>query len=170
MSGWKPQTVGITAEKRRRTRRRVLVPATVRSDSGRTSAIVRDVSSSGLLLEVNPLPATGSYVEVSHGGQSAVARVMWCGGRFAGVMFQDEVDVDRWVKGLREVRAPAAEIRLIRTPQKAYCDKGAEARHKGQRLQFLTLLFGACAAAGVVALTIYGLLSDVAEQVLKTAV
>lgn len=122
-----------------------------------------------MLLEVNPLPATGSYIEVRHGDQSAVARVMWCGGRFAGVKFQDEVDVDRWVKGLRGVRVPAAEICPARAPHKPFRDKGADARHKGQRLEFLTLVTIACAAAGVGALAIYELLSEITKQVLKAA-
>lgn len=167
MDCWKPERVGVGGERRRRGRRRVMIAATARLHSGCIRVIVRDASSSGLLLEVDPPPATGSYVEVIHGEHSVVARVMWCGGKFAGVTFRDRIDVDQWVKGVGGSQAAAAEMRAIEPPLRAFRTQGLEARHKGKWLQYLTLVIGACAAAGVGAVAVYELLSGVAEQVLK---
>ena len=164
MRHWKPGVCDSTDEKRRRQRRQVHVPAAMRGDGGPTRAIVRDISRGGLLLEVSPTPSLGSYVEVIHKGRSVVARVMWCGGRFAGVKLQDEVNVDLWVAGLRESPEPAAQVRPVRAPQKPCADEEALARDQSRQLQFLCLVGFGMLMAVVATVILLNLWAEVAAQ------
>lgn len=91
-------------------RRRVLIPAKLRSSAGWGEARILNVSSRGLMVHCPQDAEPGSMIELRRGEQTIVARVMWKTGARAGLMSEtvlpliDILSMDEAPAG-----APAAE-------------------------------------------------------------
>jgi hypothetical protein len=76
-------------------RRNIMLRAQLRSETGSSDVLVRNISPRGLLVSTNPSLKRGAYIEIRRDRQTIVARVMWAAGSFAGLRTQDPIDVDR---------------------------------------------------------------------------
>lgn len=80
--------------KPRELRRRVLLPARLRTTAGWSDACILNVSSRGLLIHAQAVTHQGATIEVRHGDHAIVARVMWREGPKAGLFAEDGVPVE----------------------------------------------------------------------------
>jgi len=78
----------------RELRRRVLLPARMRTSAGWSDACILNVSSRGLLIRANQTIAEGSNIELRHREHVIVAQVVWRCGQRAGLQAEDWVPVD----------------------------------------------------------------------------
>jgi hypothetical protein len=78
----------------REERRRVMLPARLRSQSGWSDACILNVSEHGLLIYSNGAAHPGSFVEVRRGGQLVIARVVWRRNQRIGLCSPDTIHVD----------------------------------------------------------------------------
>jgi hypothetical protein len=78
----------------RELRRRVLVPARVRTVAGWSDACILNVSSRGLLIHSTGPARTGSMIELRHGPYAIVGRVAWRDGPRFGLSAEDRVPVE----------------------------------------------------------------------------
>lgn len=78
----------------RELRRRVLLPARMRTSTGWSDACILNVSSRGLLIRANQTVAEGSDIELRHREHVIVAQVVWRSGPRAGLYANDWVPVD----------------------------------------------------------------------------
>jgi len=82
-----------TQHRPRELRRRVIMPARLRSCSGWTDACILNISSRGLLVHSARTGPAGSIVEVWRGDHVIVARVVWHDGARAGLEAEDKLPV-----------------------------------------------------------------------------
>ena len=75
-------------------RRRVILPALVRSDGGWGNASILNISSRGFLIHASRPTPKGSKVELRHGGYVITARVVWREGARAGLATESCVPVE----------------------------------------------------------------------------
>jgi len=108
LSLWKPITLTFTAQvpdwnivdrpartdKRRHQRRKVLIPARLKQDSGWSDVCIRDISPKGLLVQAGSPPPRGAYVELRRGAHIIVAKVAWAKNQHFGLTSQDILPVD----------------------------------------------------------------------------
>jgi hypothetical protein len=78
----------------REERRRVMLPARLRSQSGWSDACILNVSAHGLLIYSNGAAQPGNFVEVRRGGQLVIARVVWRRNQRIGLCSPDTIHVD----------------------------------------------------------------------------
>jgi hypothetical protein len=78
----------------REERRRVMLPARLRSQSGWSDACILNVSEHGLLIYSNGAAHPGSFVDVRRGGQLVIARVVWRRNQRIGLCSPDTIHVD----------------------------------------------------------------------------
>jgi hypothetical protein len=79
--------------KPREARRKVLIPARMRSDAGWSDVCLRDLSSGGALVQSPNPPPPGSYIEIRRGSQVIVGRVRWRKERRFGIQAQGRIDI-----------------------------------------------------------------------------
>ena len=79
----------------RELRRRVIMPARLRSCSGWTDACILNISSRGLLVHSARTGPQGSLVELWRGEHVIVARVVWQDGARAGLQTEDRLPVEQ---------------------------------------------------------------------------
>jgi hypothetical protein len=104
-----------TQHRPRELRRRVIMPARLRSCSGWTDACILNISSRGLLVHSARTGPAGSIVEVWRGDHVIVARVVWHDGARAGLEAEDKLPVDQ----ILSLNASAALILTAGQPQQA---------------------------------------------------
>jgi len=63
---------------------------------------VRNLSSTGALIEGAGLPATGTKVTLRRGESTASGIIVWCSNGKAGLRMDSQVDVSEWMPGGRE--------------------------------------------------------------------
>ena len=78
----------------RELRRRVVMPARLRSRSGWTDACILNISSRGLIIHSSLAGPQGSVVELWRGDHVIVARVMWQDGARAGLQTDERLAVE----------------------------------------------------------------------------
>ena len=78
--------------KRSARRSRVLLAATLVTDSGEIACRLRDLSRKGALIECAQVPAPGSELVFKRGGTVVPARVAWAGDRRIGLEFLRMID------------------------------------------------------------------------------
>src|SRR4051794_1216719 len=78
----------------REMRRRVVLPARLRSSAGRTDTCILNISSRGLLIHSARTGPQGSKVELCRGDLAIVACVVWQDGARAGLRTEDRVPVE----------------------------------------------------------------------------
>src|SRR5438270_13686625 len=78
----------------RELRRRVAVPARVRTGEQWADACILNISSRGMLIQSARPLVEGSFVEVSRGDQSIVARVIWSEAGRTGLRSEERLAVE----------------------------------------------------------------------------
>ena len=78
----------------RELRRRVMLRARMRAQSGWSDACILNVSSRGMLINASAPAVQGSIIEVWHGEHLIVATVMWHNGTRAGLHADERIPVD----------------------------------------------------------------------------
>ena len=96
----------------RERRRRVMLPARVRNNSGWSDACILNISSRGLLVYSAGAAEPGSFVEIRRGGQLVIARVIWRENQRMGLCSPDPVPVDAIISN-RALDKPRAPRRLL---------------------------------------------------------
>lgn len=87
----------LTIPKRYPKRSRVFLSAEVHSGSGRFEARIRDISSTGALLEANCSPEAGESVDLTCGESSMHGHVVWAERGWFGVEFEAPLQISRLV-------------------------------------------------------------------------
>ena len=87
----------LTVPKRDRKRSRVFLHAQVGSAAGRFEARIRDISTTGALLEADVLPEAGAHIHLACGRTSIYGRVVWAKGGWFGVEFHAPLQASRLV-------------------------------------------------------------------------
>jgi PilZ domain len=88
----RPSAGGKDKDTRKGKRSRVLFKAVISVRGREFEARIRDLSSLGVLVEMDQPPALGTKVLFSRARLSAPARVAWAGGNRAGLEFESPVD------------------------------------------------------------------------------
>ena len=107
--------------KPRELRRRVLLPARLRTGASWSDACILNVSSRGALIHSSRPFAQGSVIELRHGDHIIVGRVVWREGSKAGLRSHDRLPVEQILSAtdgpaLRLSAAPA-EVERRRRPR-----------------------------------------------------
>jgi hypothetical protein len=79
--------------KAREPRRKVLIQARMRMDSGWADVCMLNISSRGMLLQAASPPPRGSYVEIRRAAHVIVGRVVWRKDRRFGIQTQDRMNI-----------------------------------------------------------------------------
>ena len=90
----------------RELRRRVMVRARMRAQSGWSDACILNVSSRGMLINASAPAVQGSTIEVWHGEHLIVATVMWRNGTRAGLHANERIPVEE-ILALAKYGSPA---------------------------------------------------------------
>lgn len=142
-------------ERPRELRRRVLMPARIRSGQQWSDACILNISSRGLMIQAHRAGAKGSIVELYRDGHVITARIVWRDGSRAGLQADERLPVEEIMSvgsasSLRLVASNGALIERRRLPRSTQTD----ARSRGRALEFagtvaivVFLAFGAAAMA-----------------------
>lgn len=133
--------------KPRELRRRVMLPARMRTAAGWSDACILNVSSRGMLIHAGRPFVQGSLIELRHQQHVIVARVVWRDGSKAGLQAEERVPIEQI---LALSSAPGLQLTAGRY-------KGAErrrrprtheqSRHQSRLFEFASLVAVAVAAA-----------------------
>lgn len=136
--------------KPREKRRKVVIPARMRNESGWVDAIIHNLSSQGLGLRSAAAPDRGAYIEIFRLHYKLIGRVVWRNGDSFGVRLQDRVNVEDFIaaqprsrdgqSGERERRSAAREAITLPAPS-------IEERLERSRQMARMMNFGALLAA-----------------------
>jgi hypothetical protein len=81
------------AKKAREPRQTTATPARLNSDGRWQDVCIRNISSRGMMVEVQHAPPRGHYLEVRRGAHVIVGRVIWSTGYQVGIISQDRIEV-----------------------------------------------------------------------------
>jgi hypothetical protein len=87
----------LTVSKREPKRSRVFLSALVDSGTGPVDARIRDISTSGALLESETLPESGKPVDIYCGDTAVHGRVAWADRGWFGVEFDSPLTVEHLI-------------------------------------------------------------------------
>ena len=130
----------------RELRRRVILPALVRSDGGWGNASILNISSRGFLIQASRPTPKGSKVELRHGGLVIQARVVWRDGARAGLAVESRVPVEEI---LSLGQAPGLQLTAVArcsTDRRKIVRRHEDSRMRGRVLEFVAI---ATLSAGV---------------------
>ena len=146
---------GFWQVKSRAPRRKVVIDASLRTDSRWSQACIVDIGERGLAMQTAEPPARGAYVEVRRGAHVIIGQVAWAKGHRFGIRTQDKLVVDAVVGDAaaaeangRRQRAAAigAEWRAERRPFEQNAQRN---HHVGRALQFAFIATVAIIAGGI---------------------
>jgi hypothetical protein len=131
----------------RELRRRVVMPARLRSSGGWTDACILNISSRGLLIHSARTGPQGSKVELWRGEYVIVARVMWQDGARAGLQAEDRIAVDH----ILSLNSSAAMSLTAARPHSAgrppWERRKRDQRSQGRTIEFVGVVVIACSLA-----------------------
>lgn len=136
------------SQRPRELRRRVLLPARIRSASGWSDACILNVSTRGLMVQAGHPLVQGSMIEIRHQQHVIHACVVWRDGQRAGLQAETRVPVDHILS-----LADAPELRLTAVGRKPVerrrRPRSAEwSRHQGRLLEFASIAVIAVGLSG----------------------
>lgn len=150
--------------KPREPRQSIMVPVRVRQDARWKDATIRNVSSRGMMLQMNEPPPRGSYIELRRGEIVMIGQIRWARDDRCGVRTQDVVPLSRLTSGA----APAAAARFregavverratvrVLSPAEA----AERSRIRGALFQKLSLAGAGVVGALILAMLTYGVMS-----------
>jgi hypothetical protein len=132
----------------RELRRRVILPALVRSDGGWGNASILNISSRGFLIQASRPTPKGSKVELRHGGYVIQARVVWRNGARAGLATESCVPVEEI---LSLGQAPGLQLTAgERSPidRRVSARRQVDSRIRGRLIEFAAIAALAACAGG----------------------
>ena len=130
--------------KPRELRRRVILPARMRTPAGWSDACILNVSSRGLLVHSVRVPEAGSTVELRHLDCAIVARVVWRDGAKAGLQAEAPIAVNE-ILSLSQ-----SETLSLNTPGDRFVDRRARPRtHEDNRIRARSAEFVSIAFIGI---------------------
>lgn len=108
-------------DSRSETRSNVFLSASLVTNSSTLPVRIRNLSPHGALLDGHLLPAAGSSVHLVRGALSATGRIAWQAGDWAGIGFEEQIEIDQWVRrvghaGQQRVDSVVAALRRNETP------------------------------------------------------
>jgi hypothetical protein len=137
-----------THHRPRELRRRVVMPARLRSSGGWTDACILNISSHGLMIHSSRAGPQGSVVELWRGDHVIVARVMWQDGARAGLQTDERLAVE----DILSLSGSAAMS--LTAPQAASTDRRAQPRNEpdrrrqqGRMVEFVGVVLIGCTLA-----------------------
>jgi hypothetical protein len=143
--------------KSREERRRVVLPARIRTGSAWNDACILNISSRGLMVRVPTLVARGSYVELHKGDHVIVARVVWQDETKLGLCTQDRIEVEQILSG-----KPSAALELGNPGRRAIERRSRPRTYENNRQSGRLFEFAAIAGlAACVAGFAFGIVHDV---------
>ena len=142
-------------DKRRHQRRKVLLPARLKQDSGWSDVCIRDISPKGLLVQGGSPPPRGAYVELRRGAHIIVAKVAWAKNQQFGLTTQDILSVDALIQqsgaagfGRSQATAEVAQVGIATARRPPSSQQAAErSRRTSSLIQYVFALILALAAA-----------------------
>jgi hypothetical protein len=144
----------------RELRRRVLVPARLRTDAEWYDVRILNISSRGLLIQSPRFAPEGSTVQIFRGDHLIVAEVMWCNSGRSGLRSEERLPVEE-ILSLKQSRA----LQLIATtgalPDRRRQSRSVadDARSSGRAMEF--------AAVGAIAVSLAVGVWTMAERALS---
>ena len=139
------------SERPRELRRRVVLPARLRTGAQWSDACILNISSRGMMIHSGRAGPAGSTVELRRGEHVIIARVMWRDGARAGLHADERLPVDEILSlsQSNSLRLVASEGAIIDRRKQPRGEKG-DARLAGRAMEFIGV--GAiilCLALGV---------------------
>ncbi len=124
----------------RELRRRVMLPARLRTGAQWSDTCILNISSRGLLIHSARAGPQGSMVELRQGEHVIVARVMWREGSRAGLQSYERLPVERIMsqsqsRALQLTAAEAPFVERRKQPRRSADD----ARLRGRTMEFVTV-------------------------------
>lgn len=139
-----------TAERPRELRRRVLLPARMRTGAQWSDACILNISSRGLMIQSARAGPEGSIVELRRGDHMIVGRIVWRDGSRVGLQSESRVPVEEIMSlsGSQALQLVASEGALIeRRRTRRPADPASDSRLQGRALEFAAVLAIAVALA-----------------------
>jgi hypothetical protein len=149
-------------------RRRVHVPARMRSGTNWTDICIKNMSANGLMAEAQTPPRRGTYVEIRRGQQVVIGRVIWADAERFGIRAQDPVSIDAIVREPRLASRPAqaTDAAVVterrRDPDRrreSITDRAEQSRRRSAAFQFLMMVGLGALAATILGSEVYKVLS-----------
>jgi hypothetical protein len=124
-------------ERPRELRRRVVLPARLRSGAQWTDTCILNISSRGLLIHSGRVAPQGSQVELRRGDHLIVARVMWRDGARVGLQADERVPIEEIMsinpsQAFRDTATKDVPVDRRSRPRPVTCD----ARLRGRAMEF----------------------------------
>ena len=133
--------------KPRELRRRVMLPARMRTAAGWSDACILNVSSRGMLIHAGRPSVQGSLIELRHQQHVIVARVVWREGSKAGLRAEDRVPIEQ-ILALGSSPGLQLTAGSYKGPERRCRPRTHEqSRHQSRLFEFAGLVAVAIAAA-----------------------
>ncbi len=143
------------SERPREPRRRVVIPARLRSGAQWSDACIVNISSRGMMIHSGRAGPAGTMVELHRGDHVIIARVVWRDGGRAGLHSVEQLPVEEIIslgrsRGLRLAASDGEFIERRKRPRRSDTD----ARSTGRMLDFAGIAaIILCLALGISALS-----------------
>lgn len=144
--------------RKREERRKVLLRVRLRSESGWSDVLVRNISRRGMLITADPSLKPGTYIEIRRARHTIVARVVWSAGGSVGLRTQDPIDVDGLIAaaaleqaGCTDSAGPRPEPGVPPAYERRAVKRDGQARQWSSQLQFGLLAAALAFAALLIA-------------------
>ena len=158
--------------KAREPRQSVMVPVRIRQDTKWADASVRNLSSRGMMLQMEEPPPRGSFIEVRRAQAVMVCQVRWVRGNRCGVRTQDPVPVAYLTSKAAAAVAPRvdkdgrverrAAVRVL-SPEEA----AERSRIRAMLFQKVALAAAGIIGALILADLVYGVMSKPFAEIAK---
>ncbi|MCL6697581.1 hypothetical protein LZ496_02115 [Sphingomonas sp. NSE70-1] len=119
-----------------------MIEARVRCGATWSDACILNMSSRGMLIQAQPTPSRGSYLEIRRGSQVVVARVVWSNAIRCGVRTQDIVSAEQLIRDHARSAKSATPVERRREPRLV------ATRHDASRFRSRAIEFGTFALLG----------------------
>lgn len=141
-------------------RRRVSIPARLRTGSDWANCQILNISTRGMLLQYSRPLEVGSQIEIRQEGRMVPATVVWRDGFRAGLSCERPIPVVEWMTASSEqARAPAVAQGAVLSRRPGTKRRGEEAREFARKLEYVAVAgFAAAlamAAAALAAMTLF---------------
>jgi hypothetical protein len=140
----------------RELRRRVVMPARLRSSIGWTDACILNISSRGLMIHSSRAGPQGSVVELWRGDHVIVARVMWQDGARAGLQTDERLAVDDILSLSSSAAMTLTASKAVSGDRRARSRDEPDRRRQGRMVEFV----GVVLIGSVLAAAAYGLVEQ----------
>lgn len=130
----------IVHERQRELRRRVVLPARLRTGAQWSDTCILNISSRGLMIHSGRCADRGSIVELHRGDHVIVARVVWRDGARLGLQSDERLPVEDILSVSKTQTLRLAAADGIVTERRKRPRLSSEARLRGRAIQFVGVL------------------------------